>query len=416
MRLYVRGMEDIEGGKVKYYTRSTGELNVDEAKRTALDTHDKLRDKVRNSEPVFDSTFAEAYNQWWIRKKVIDLETSAAHKQVIEPIRDGLAYRKNWYVKQSNRYWIPYFGEMPLTKITNAVSEDYIRWRLTYWDRASKKEKLRHPNFAERPSKKTLQMERTALREFFAWCVNTARLMRIVPTFDLKSLQDNQESRRPSFNEPEWTKLDKFMRDVWVHGKAEGDAPDKGRPHSLHLFQREMCRRYIQLLTATGMRPTEPLFLKHRHIEIKTMDNGKEILKIYLPQGKTGQREITSQPVAVGYYKAICKATDKTDPDDWVFCDKEGKRSKGYYRTLEMLLKKLNLRVDKETGKNRTAYSFRHYYAEQRISQAGLNLATTADLRANMGTGLEQLEKHYVRKKVYNEENLVSYRERKVKK
>ena len=242
MRLYVRGMEDIEGGKVKYYTRSTGELNVDEAKRVALDTHDRLRDKVRNSEPVFDSTFAEAYNQWWIRKKTIDLETRQAHKQQVEPIRDGLAYRKQWYVKHSQRYWIPYFGEQPLSRINNAVAEDYIRWRLTYWDRASKAEKKRHPNYAQRPSKKTLQMERTALREFFAWCVNTARLMRIVPSFDLNILQDNEESRRPSFNKAEWTKLDRYMRDVWVQGKAKGDEPDKGRPHSLHLFQREMCR------------------------------------------------------------------------------------------------------------------------------------------------------------------------------
>jgi len=416
MRLYVRGMEDIEGGKVKYYTRSTGELNVDEAKRVALDTHDRLRDKVRNSEPVFDSTFAEAYNQWWIRKKTIDLETRQAHKQQVEPIRDGLAYRKQWYVKHSQRYWIPYFGEQPLSKINNAVAEDYIRWRLTYWDRASKAEKKRHPNYAQRPSKKTLQMERTALREFFAWCVNTARLMRIVPSFDLNILQDNEESRRPSFNKAEWTKLDRYMRDVWVQGKAKGDEPDKGRPHTLHLFQREMCRRYIQFLTATGMRPTEPLFLKHRHIEIKRLDNGKEILKINLPQGKTGKREITSQPVGVQYYRAIIEATGKSDPDDWVFCDKEGKRSKGYYRTVEALLKKVGLRVDKETGKNRTSYSFRHYYAEQRISEAGLNLATTVDLRANMGTGIEQLERHYVRKKVYNAENLVSYRDRKTKK
>jgi hypothetical protein len=164
------------------------------------------------------------------------------------------------------------------------------------------------------------------------------------------------------------------------------------------------------------MRPTEPLFLKHRHIEIKRLDNDKEVLKINLPQGKTGKREITSQPVGVQYYRAIIKATGKSDPDDWVFCDKEGKRSKGYYRTVEALLKKVDLRVDKETGKNRTSYSFRHYYAEQRISEAGLNLATTVDLRANMGTGLEQLEKHYVRKKVYNAENLVSYRDRKTKK
>ena len=69
MRLYVRGMEDVSGEKVKYYTRSTGELDIEEAKRVALDTHDKIRLKVRNEEPVYDATFSEGWIRWCEKKK-----------------------------------------------------------------------------------------------------------------------------------------------------------------------------------------------------------------------------------------------------------------------------------------------------------------------------------------------------------
>lgn len=416
MRLYVRGMEDVNGEKVKYYTRSTGELDLEEAKRVALDTHDKVRLKVRNDEPVYDATFKEGWQSWWHKRKLPDLHRALEHKQRKEPLRESGSSRAVWYDKFYERYWEPFFGDMPLTKIDNRILEDYLEWRLTYWDRASEEERKKNPNHARHPSRKTLQMERSALREFFGWCHSTARLMRIVPSFKIKTLEgEDYDNRRPSFEKAEWSKLDRYMREVWVKGKAKGDKPELGRPHKGHLFNREMVRRYCQFLTATGMRPTEPLYLKHRHIKVVEIGNGKSVLKIQLTTGKTGSREVMSLPVAVGYYEAIKKATGHTDDDDWVFCDREGKRSKGYYRTLEKLLDSLDLRVDPDTGKNRTAYSFRHYYAEQRLSEAGQNMATTADLRANMGTSLIQIERHYIRKKVYNPENLSSYRDRKGK-
>jgi len=412
MRLYVRGMEDVSGEKVKYYTRSTGELDIEEAKRVALDTHDKIRLKVRNEEPVYDATFSEGWIRWWEKKKKPALNRALDFKQRKEPLRESGSSRVEWYIRFYERYWEPYFGTMPLTKINGTTMEDYLEWRDTYWERASKKERHKYPNHSLRPSKKTLQMERSALREFFGWACNTARLMRVVPDYDIDSRRgEDYDNRRPSFDKRDWQKLDRYMREVWVKGKAKGDNLEQGRPHKGHLFQREMVRRYCQFLTATGMRPTEPLYLKHRHIEIKELQNGKKVLEIKLTTGKTGARDIVSLPVAVGYYEAIKEATGKVDPEDWVFCDKEGKRSKGYYRTLEKLLKDTGLRVCPNTGKNRTAYSFRHYYAEQRLTEAGANLATTADLRANMGTSIQQIERHYIRKKIYNKENLVSYRE-----
>lgn len=51
-----------------------------------------------------------------------------------------------------------------------------------------------------------------------------------------------------------------------------------------------------------------------------------------------------------------------------------------------------------EYGQRRTAYSFRHYYAEQRFRDLGYSLATYDMLATNMGTVRKQIEDHYVRK------------------
>lgn len=415
MRIYVRGMEDISGQRVKYYTRSTGELDLDRAKRVALDAYEDLRDKARNKQPVFDSTFSVAYNKWWNTEKKPSLEERQRLKNKKSP-NPKANDKVRWYGTHFERYWAEYFGDMELTKITHSVSTDYWRWRLNYWDNVSEAERKAHPNHAKVPAAKSMRMERGALREFFAWAVDN-KLCRMVPNFNHAVFETDEQtsSRRSSFEKDEWERLDRYMRERWVVGKGIGDKPEQGKPHSGHLRQRQLTRRYIQWITATGMRPAEPLVLQHKHIKIIQLDNDTEVLEIKLPSGKTGARTVYSQPVGVKYYQAIKEITQKIEPDDYVFCDTNGKPSKGYYRTLSSLLDSLNMRYHPIDGGARTAYSFRHYYAEQRLAEAGRNLATTADLRGNMGTGLQQLENHYLRKQVYTPEQLTSYKEKKQK-
>lgn len=414
MRIYVKGMEDISGDKVKYYTKSTGELDLDRAKRVALETYEELRDKVRAAEPVFDNTFETVFNIWLQQKKIPDLQERQKRKNEQRGIHSKPSDKVKWHATHATRYWLEFFGSMPINSITNQVAQDYWQWRLGYWDRASDEERRAYPNHSKTPKLKSLQMERSALREFFAWAKDTARVARIVPEFHHSIFNNTEDARRPSFDKDEWERLDRYMRERWVLGKGVNDKEKGSRLHSLHIHQRQMVRRYIQWLTATGMRPAEPLFLQHKHIKVQTAGD-KKFLEIKLPFGKTGSREIVSQPVCVSYYEAIKKQTGYTQPDDYVFCDQHGKPHKGYYRSVQALLEQLGMRKDPATGQNRTAYSFRHYYAEQRLEEAGANLATTADLRASMGTGLAQLEKHYLRKKIYNTENLISYKERQKK-
>ncbi len=49
-------------------------------------------------------------------------------------------------------------------------------------------------------------------------------------------------------------------------------------------------------------------------------------------------------------------------------------------------------------GGKRSAYSFRHYYAEQRFADIGTDPKTFDLLSTNMGTGRQMLESYYIRK------------------
>jgi hypothetical protein len=63
---------------------------------------------------------------------------------------------------------------------------------------------------------------------------------------------------------------------------------------------------------------------------------------------------------------------------------------------------------DAEGGK-RSAYSFRHYYAEQRFADIGINPKTFDLLSTNMGTGRQMLESYYIRKgMVVDDEALIA--------
>ena len=70
MRIHVRGMLDLAGNKKPYFFKSTGESDLEEAKRVALDMYDELRLRVKSNQPMVELTFADLYALWWREKQV----------------------------------------------------------------------------------------------------------------------------------------------------------------------------------------------------------------------------------------------------------------------------------------------------------------------------------------------------------
>jgi integrase len=395
MRIHVRGMRDVHGNKVTYFQTTTNESDLEEAKQVALDKFDELRLLAKDNRPVVELTFADLYALWWQDKKV-RLEATFAAKG-----RTGKTERIAWFEKQSKRYWLAYFGDKKISELNQAYVAGYWTWRMAYWSVASEDEKRKHPNFALMPSKKTLDMEQSALREVFGWG-NAHKIINYQPHIQSPfSKQGIAAKRRPSFDEDEWQKLRGYM-ERWVVGKGDADR----RVNSKHLYQRKLVQIYLHWLALTGMRTGEVLKLRHRDVQVGTTElYSQPILRITVPKDtKTGTRIVSSQPELIAWYDALIELTGTDAKGDWLFCDADGKRNTGFNKTIPKLFADAGVKLNAD-GEKRTAYSLRHYYAEQRLIELGANARAFDIIGTNMGTGRQYLETHYVRRGVMQDED-----------
>jgi integrase len=315
--------------------------------------------------------------------------------------RTGQTERIGWFEKQSKRYWLDYFGNKKIGDINQAYVSGYWAWRMAYWTMASAAEKKKHPNYALNPSKKTLDMEQSALREIFGWG-NAHKHITYQPIIENPfARQRIAATRRPSFDEAEWQQLREYMQ-RWVVGRGEADK----RVNSKHLYQRKLLQIYLHWLALTGMRTGEVLKLRHRDVWIgKTEQYEQLMLRITVPKDtKTGSRIVSSQPSLIAWYDALIELTGTDAKADWLFCYAEGKANKGFNKSVPKLFKEAGVLLD-NNGDRRTAYSLRHYYAEQRLIELGTNARAFDIIATNMGTGRQYLESHYVRKGVMQDED-----------
>jgi integrase len=165
---------------------------------------------------------------------------------------------------------------------------------------------------------------------------------------------------------------------------------------------RELLTIYVPFMAATGMRPgTEAEFLEWRHIDVEIRD-GQPVLHFRLQKGKRGARNFVAHnscwlllerlrqlsPDLSGMTleevlkkrvpKLLFRLSDGSVPDNW---------NKPFRQWLEDT-QLLNCAV---TGKERSLYSLRHYYATQRLLE-GIPIH---DLAEQMGTSVLMITKHY---------------------
>lgn len=401
MRIHVRGMQDVHGDKLTYIQESTGEQDLEEAQRVALNRYDDLRLRAKAKQPAKAISWADMY-ELWFREKRQALEAHYRAKG-----RTGRNARAAWYEKYSERYWLPYFGRHSIEDITQRQVAEYWTWRQNYWANATDAERKQFANFALNPSKKTLDMEQSALREIFGWA-NANKLLNHMPIIQNPySRKGLKPVRRASFEREEFDQLVAYMSQ-WSAGRGVNDGRDGARVNSAHLYQRELLRLYVLWLATTGMRTGEALQLRHRDIEINRTEETKSVLlKINVShQTKTGSRVVKSLPETVVVYEDICTHTGREELDDWLFCNLDGTRNQGFFKTLPKMLEEAGVLHD-ANGNRRSAYSFRHYYAEQRLRVMQTNPRALDILSVNMGTGKQMLESFYVRRDILADDEVL---------
>ena len=386
-------------GRVGFITKSLKTRKYEDAYETAKSMYLRFQQMQREGASLEEHGFSKAWDEW-VRQKIA--EGAWAEE------------RKKWHVSYGNRYFKPYFGAKKLDTITADVADGYWAWRKNYWkDGDGTKLIVKNPrrrglgnrgtaNHAKTPALKTLQMEQVALNQFFRWAYEKKRLMRfqVRLTVNSSSKKDN-EGRRATFDNHEWNVLTRNLLS-WTQGVGKFAAD---RLNEYHRHQREQLRYFVLFVAGTGIRPgTETRFMKWEDITFFSDSDGEEKASIKIRQAtkKGVQRTVISMPNVVPWLKEWReKSRFKGDQDLlWYGQSAAGqgqKPSVDMNKSFQVFLKRIEYKGRKDgllydgDSRRRSLYSLRHFYATQRV----LNGVEYETLRKNMGTGIEQLQKHY---------------------
>ena len=119
--------------------------------------------------------------------------------------------------------------------------------------------------------------------------------------------------------------------------------------------------------------------------------------------GKTGPREVIARHNAATYLNRLrCKTAGweegsfedflKQKRDEYVFRVAGKDMSNTFGKMFSRFLLRYELQHDSKTGKERTLYSLRHYYATMALTYERMSIYTLAK---HMGTSVKMIEDHY---------------------
>ena len=165
-----------------YLYRGTGTSDLYEARKFADNLYEEIRMKVKLGEAVTSHDF---------KKLLIEFESNyPSEAPSIRRVTDICLFLRG--------YALPYFTKNKLTELSESEVTKLFDWR-----RANPKKKS--------PSNSTILAEMSHFKVFADWCYRRGYLKKRVE-FNRPSLN---ATRRPHFDDKDWTKLTRFLRE-WV--------------------------------------------------------------------------------------------------------------------------------------------------------------------------------------------------------
>lgn len=393
-------------GPRKFVNRSTGLTHYEEAYAFARKEFDRLRNAVALGHTLDDFTFEKHWEDWYQRN---------LNNQVWRPDR------QRWHKNQAARYYKAYFRNadgtsMRLNDITPTFAHGYWDWRIAYWstqageklaDYNPKRRKAKTTsthNAAKVPSKKTLQMDQTALNQIFWDARERGRLQQV---FKLKPPSDSQpHHRRPHFEPDEQRSMTTYLRsyrDVKGHFKAD-------KVNAWHKLQRNQLYHFVIFMLNSGLRVGEAREMRWRDIRFDVADDKFDesntepicVVEVRKSTKKSQNRDVQTQPNANKTLKEWREKTPYAGENDLVWFGQQSNDSPpkpftNLNKSFQHFLSRVpaegfetGLLFNKENEK-RSLYSLRHTYATVRRHHG----VGWEDLALNMGCQRQQLERHY---------------------
>ena len=346
----------------KWLRSSTKCEKLLEAKSKAVDIVTNAWFREKNQLPIVNKRF----------KQVATL--AIARMEDLAKSGQGKATFKT-YTQAIKKYFIPLIGNHNIDRIDNAVLTQFDKGRLEMMGKL--------------PSASVLNNHNSALNRVFDEALERGYMTR----FQVPSLRNEgiKTQRRPDFTLEDYTAIYKGMR-KWVKEARKG--------HETAL--RTVLREYVLVLANTGIRAgTEAMNLKWQHL-FYFEEKGVRYLALNV-NGKTGHREVIARQNTFRYLDRLRLANHEwqngtfeefigAKHDAYVFRLNDKDMTTTFGRMFSRFLSNQELQYDARTGKERTLYSLRHYYATMALTYDRMTIYT---LSKHMGTSVKMIEEHY---------------------
>ena len=359
-------------GKWERQTTKRGDL--DEAKDKAVDIVTNAWFREKNDLPVVNKRF----------KSVARL--AVQRMEDLQKADQGKATYKT-YIQAINRYLVKFLGNHNVDRIDGAVLHEFNKWRIQEFGGKS-------------PSASVINNHNSALNRVFDEALERGYMSK----YQVPLLRNDgfKTTKRPTITIAEYKTLHSGFRG-WIKDARKGNETKL----------RHILRDYILILSHTGIRPgTEAMNLKWHSVYFFEK-NGRKYLGMTV-DGKTGERHVTVRHGAVLYFDRLRKMNPAwADMPFEEFLNKrvnqylfrvKGKDRSGsgkevwkdmtttFGRMFTRYLERVELLLDKSTGKPRTLYSLRHMYATFALTYNRMSVYTLAE---HMGTSVKMIEDHY---------------------
>ena len=346
----------------KRVVKSTKTDNLEEAKEIALQMYYDMQARVKNQLPANTRKFK-------------DVAAHAIKRMQTELAEGGGKQAYKDYIQVLNKWLIPYFAKTDIAKVDLALLKNFDAWRAQ--------------QMGKTPAQSTVNNHNAALNrvldeaELNGWITKTLR-----PTLLNKGTKTES---RGSFTRDEYRTIYTALRTYHKQTDVEKAAAT-----------RETLRNYVLFLANTGVRHgTEALNLRWRNIQWHTKD-GEKYLAINV-DGKTNKRTAIARDRVREFLFRQSQLNPRLDYDDFdalidskndelVFTTRLGECATIFNlnRAFNSLLGELNLKTGAD-GRQRTLYSWRHFYATQDLERG----VSTHALSKQLGNSTAMLDKHY---------------------
>lgn len=375
----------------KYLQKTTKTMNVEEAKRIALDEYAKAMKRKYLGGNLKPTSFSELADM--VHEEAEELPTKKRENRQ-RPIR--------LYYKQ-------YFGDQDITLIDRKAIKKYIKWRKKQGRLCGVTDE--DDGYVIKPSASTINNELGSLRAIFDMAVDENVIVKAnIPEIKNESLKE-QESR-PTFwpEEMQKLRLEAYERyrtakhHAYKRFKIDNKLPKDHVPTSETqaaffdywrndriAYSRFTLYYYIRILATTGMRPSTVGRLIYAHIRKNPKDLGNTKKgRVFMGKTKKGKktREWAIVPTKEGQtalHEFVNNLRDR-EPTSKLF----PKHPTHYARQFDRLLASMGLTYD-EDGDKRTVYSLRHYYITSML-QEGVDIQIVA---RNTMTSPQTIAKYY---------------------